>query len=496
MKLLLCIMDGIGERDEAFGNAVKAAKTPNLDYLKEKYSYSLLEASGPFVGLPEGQMGNSEVGHMNIGTGRVVSQSIDKITNSLKNGTLKENEELNNLIKHVKENNSDLHLCGLLSDGGIHSHITHLLGIIDILKEKNIKNVYYHIFTDGRDTLPDSSLSFIKKIEDKINETGVGKIATISGRYYAMDRDNRWDRIEKTYKEMTEITETVENPETLIKNNYEKGTTDEFIVPGTINNGIIKDNDGILVFNFRPDRLRELFTALSNETFNEFETKKFKNLKLVTMMPVDEKVNCTNLFKHEKIENYLGKVLEKNNLKQLRIAETEKYAHVTYFFDGESKEILDNCDQILIPSPKVSTYDLKPEMSAFEITETLLNKIDNYDVIILNYANGDMVGHTGDFKATVKAVETVDECIGKLYKKIKEINGVMIITADHGNSDYMLDENDNVITSHSLSKVPFIVTDENIKVKDGKLSDIAPTMLSLLNIDIPKEMTGNILIQK
>jgi len=495
-KVLLCIMDGVGERNEIHGNAVKKANTPNLDYLKEKYSYSLLEASGPFVGLPEGQMGNSEVGHMNIGTGRIISQSIDRITNAIMEGSLKENLELNSLIKHTKENNSNLHLCGLISDGGIHSHINHLLGIIDILKEKNVTNVYYHIFTDGRDTLPDSSLKYIKKLEEKINSTGIGKISTISGRYYAMDRDNRWDRIEKTYKEMTEETLCFESPEELIKQNYGKGITDEFIVPGSINNGIIKDNDGVLVFNFRPDRLRELFTALSNENFKEFETKKFNNLKLVTMMPVDENVKCTNLFKHEKINNYLGKILEKNNLRQLRIAETEKYAHVTYFFDGESKEKLNGCNRILIPSPKVSTYDLKPEMSAFEITETLLQKIEDYDVIILNYANGDMVGHTGDFNATVKAVEVVDECVGKLYKKIKEIGGVMLVTADHGNSDYMLDEKGNVITSHSLSKVPFIITDENIKVKDGKLSDIAPTILTLLNIEIPSEMTGEVLIEK
>lgn len=487
-------MDGIGIRDNTYGNAVKQANTPNLDYLMKTYPNSLLEASETAVGLPIGQMGNSEVGHMNIGTGRIVNQSLDIISNSINDGSLSQNNELLNLIKHVKENDSDLHICGLLSDGGIHSHIDHLMGLIDILKNQNI-NVYYHIFTDGRDTLPNTSLSFIKKLEEKIKETGVGKISTISGRYYAMDRDNNWDRIQKVYHEMTEETGIYKNAETLINNNYEKGVTDEFVIPGSLNNGIIKNNDGILVFNFRPDRLRELFSAFTDKYFNEFETKDICNLKVVTMMPVD-RVECTNLFKHNYISNTLGKVLEKNNISQLRIAETEKYAHVTYFFDGESHEKLDNCDQILIPSPKVSTYDLKSEMSAYEITNQLLEIIDNYDVIILNFANGDMVGHTGNFEATVKAVETVDECIGKLYNKIKTIEGLMLVTADHGNSDYMLDENNNIITSHSLSKVPFIVVDKNYKVKNGKLSDIAPTILNLLNIEIPKEMTGNILIEK
>lgn len=493
-KLLLCIMDGVGIRKEKHGNAVKCANTPNLDYLMNTYPNSLLEASERFVGLPDGQMGNSEVGHMNIGTGRIISQSLDRISNSIKDGSLSKNAELLNLIKHVKENNSDIHICGLLSDGGIHSHIDHLMGLIDILKDENI-NIYFHIFTDGRDTLPNVSLSFLGALNEKIKGMENLKIATISGRYYAMDRDNNWDRIKKVYKEMTEETKLFESYESLIKENYQNNITDEFIVPGSIFNEIVKENDGILVFNFRPDRLRELFSAFTNKEFNEFETKKFNNLKVVTMMPVD-RVECANLFKHEKIENALGEILEKSNLSQLRIAETEKYAHVTYFFDGESHRKINKCDQILIPSPKVATYDLKPEMSAYEITDKLLQIIDNYDVIILNFANGDMVGHTGNFDATIKAVETVDECVGKLYNKIQELNGLMLVTADHGNSDYMLDENDNVITSHSLSKVPFIITDKNYNLKNGKLSDIAPTILSLLNIEIPEEMTGNVLIEK
>lgn len=492
--LLLCILDGVGIRKETHGNALASAQTPNLDKLFKTYPHTTLEASGKYVGLPTGQMGNSEVGHINIGTGRVPKQSIDIINEALNKGEIAKNKEYKALIDHVKKYKSDLHICGLLSDGGIHSHINHLLGLIDILKNENI-NIYYHIFTDGRDTKPHEALNFIKILQDKINETKTGKIATISGRYYAMDRDNRWDRIQKTYDEMTNETKLY-NIEYKIKESYQNNITDEFIEPFSASNGIIKENDGILVFNFRPDRLRELFTSISNPNFKEFKTKKITNLKLVTMMPVDSKVICTNIFTHPKITNYLGKVLEANNLKQLRIAETEKYAHVTYFFDGENKDKLKGCDQILIPSPKVATYDLKPQMSAYEITDTLLDKIENYDVIILNFANGDMVGHTGNFKATIKAIETIDECIGKIYQKIQSINGTLIITADHGNCDYMLDSENNIITSHSVNPVPLLITDKNIKLKNGKLADIAPTILNILKLEIPKEMTGEVLTFK
>ena len=491
--LLLCILDGVGLKDNTKGNALNIAQTPNLDKLIKEYPNSKLNASENYVGLPAGQMGNSEVGHINIGTGRKVKQPIDIINEEIEKNTLKDNEILKEIIKHVQNNNSTMHICGLLSDGGIHSHINHLFALIDILKDKNIK-VCYHIFTDGRDTKPKESLKYIKQLEEKIKETNLGKIATISGRYYAMDRDNRWDRINKTYREMTEITKEY-SIEEKIKDSYKKEITDEFIEPFTVNNTIIKNNDGILVFNFRPDRLRELFTAITNDNFSEFQTKKYKNIYLATMFPVDKNVIYKCLFKHPKVENYLGKIFERENLKQLRIAETEKYAHVTYFFDGENKEKLKNCDQILIPSKKIATYDLEPEMSAREITSKLLDIIEKYDIIILNFANGDMVGHTGNLKATVKALEVIDECIGKIYKKIKQINGTLIITADHGNCDKMLDSEDNIITSHSLSKVPFIITDKNIKLKDGKLSDIAPTILKILNIKIPKEMTGEILIK-
>ena len=491
--LVLCILDGVGIKNKDKGNAINKAKMPALDYLLKTYPNTTLQASEKYVGLPKGQMGNSEVGHINIGTGRIVKQSLEIINESIKNKSLNKNEELIKIINHIKKNKSNLHICGMLSDGGIHSHIDHLIGLIDILKNQNIK-IYYHIFTDGRDTKPKEALKYIKILQNKIKETNCGQIATISGRYYAMDRDNRWSRIEKTYNEMMKTTKE-KNIEKEINTSYKQGITDEFIKPFTVKNAPIKENDGIIVFNFRPDRLRELFTAITNPNFKEFKTKKLKNIKLVTMMPVDKNILCENLFKHPKVSNYLGKVIEKEGLKQLRIAETEKYAHVTYFFDGENKEKLNNCDKILIPSKKIATYDLKPEMSAIEITKKLLDIINKYDIIILNFANGDMVGHTGNFKATVKALETIDKCIDKIYKKIKEIDGTMIITADHGNCDKMIDEKGNVITSHSLSKVPLIITRKNIQLKEGKLSDIAPTILKLLNIKIPKEMTGEILIK-
>jgi len=494
-KIVLCIMDGVGIRDEVYGNAVKCAKTKNLDSLLKTYPHSLLHASGKLVGLPIGQMGNSEVGHTNIGAGRIVYQPLELITHSIENKTIYDNTNINEVINHVKTNNSKLHILGLLSDGGIHSHINHLFGILDMLKDKEVDNIYLHIFTDGRDTNPKSGINYIKELQEKLNELNIGKIASISGRYYSMDRDNNWDRIKKSYdvivnglgKERSDILEYVNEC-------YQNDTTDEFIKPMAINKkGIISDNDGILVFNFRPDRLRELFTAISNKEFDSFPHKTFKNIKLVTMMPVSDSVICKNAFNNQVLNNTLGEYLSENNIKQLRIAETEKYAHVTYFFDGGVEKDLKNCDRILIPSPKVATYDLKPEMSAYLITDKLLEVIDNYDVVILNFANGDMVGHTGDFDATVKAVEVVDECVGKIYNKIKD-NGILIVTADHGNSDYMLDSNGVVVTSHSTSLVPFIITDNNLKLKDGKLADIAPTLLTLLGLEIPVDMDGENLI--
>jgi len=351
---------------------------------------------------------------------------------------------------------------------------------------------------DGRDTYPDVAYNYIKILEDKIKEINMGTIVTITGRYYAMDRDDNWDRIKKCYDALVlGQGEEYDNSKEVIESNYKRGIYDEFIEPAILNkSGLVTDNDGIIVFNFRPDRLRCLFTALTNPSFNGFDRKLLNNLKVVTMMPVSDSVICTNAFDIQKLDNTLGEYISSNGLKQLRIAETEKYAHVTYYFDGGIEKELEKCDRILIPSPKVATYDLKPEMSAYQITDRLLDIIANYDVIILNFANGDMVGHTGDFNATVKALETVDECVGKLYDKIMSLGGTMIITADHGNSELMLDDDNNIITSHTTSLVPFIITRENIKLKNGKLGDIAPTILDLLNIEIPKEMDGDILISK
>ena len=496
-KVILCIMDGVGIRKEDHGNAVRAANTKILDNLLKFYPHSLLEASGTMVGLPEGQMGNSEVGHTNIGAGRIVYQPLELISNSIRNKGLYDNKNINEVIHHVKENNSKLHLLGLLSDGGIHSHIDHLFGILDMCKEKNITNVYIHIFTDGRDTLPTSGLSFINRLERKLNDLGFGKIASISGRYYSMDRDNNWDRIRKSYDVIVNgLGRLTPNLEEYVSNSYKENITDEFIKPVVVNrDGIISNNDGMIVFNYRPDRLRELFKAITNQDFNEFPRKKLKNIKLVTMMPVSDEVICKFAFHHHKLNNILGEYLSNRGIRQLRIAETEKYAHVTYFFDGGLEKNLKNCDRILIPSPKVATYDLKPEMSAYEITDKLLSIMENYDFVVLNFANGDMVGHTGVFDATVRAVEVVDECIGEIYNKALEVGATLVVTADHGNSDYMLDSEDNIITSHSTSLVPFIITDTKYKLKNGKLADIAPTILDIMGIEIPDDMTGNSLIR-
>ena len=495
-KVLLCIMDGVGIREEVHGNAVKAANTPNLDKLMSMYPNSLLHASGTKVGLPEGQMGNSEVGHSNIGAGRIVYQPLELISNEIRTRKILENKELLSAIEHAKKNNSKLHLLGLLSSGGIHSHIDHLFGILDMCNKLNFKNVYIHIFTDGRDTSPVSGIEFVKDLQEKLNKLGFGKMSSISGRYYSMDRDNNWDRIKKSYDVIVNGLGDIVDPIKYLKESYDNDITDEFIKPALLNKeGLIEDNDSLITFNFRPDRLRELFTALTNKEFNEFEHKTFNNVKLVTMMPVSETVICTNAYTHQKLDNTLGEYVSTKGVKQLRIAETEKYAHVTYFFDGGVEKNLDGCDRILIPSPKVATYDLKPEMSAYLIKDKLLEIMHNYDMIILNFANGDMVGHTGVFDATVKAVEVVDDCVGELYNKCQELGFTLLVTADHGNSDYMLDENDNPVTTHSTSLVPFIITDTKYKVKNGKLADIAPTMLDIMGIEVPEDMSGVSLIR-
>ncbi len=497
--IVLCIMDGVGIKKDNYGNAFIKANKPNLDKLFRDYPNSLLEASGEAVGLPANQMGNSEVGHTNIGAGRVIYQPLENINRSIKDGSFFENKNINDVINHTIDNKSNLHIFGLLSDGGIHSHIDHLFALIDLLKDKKI-NVFLHLFTDGRDTLPDVANVYVNKLINKIKGLNNIKIATIGGRFYAMDRDNRWDRIKKYYDAIVyRDAKSYKSPLDAIEDNKNKGNLDEFIEPSIIDGGAcLTNNDGLIVFNFRPDRLRELFYALTNQNFNEFDAKKLSNIKLVTMMPVSDDVICTNAYNLPNLNNTLGEYLEKQNLSQLRIAETEKYAHVTYFFDGGKEQNFKNCERILIPSPKVKTYDLKPEMSAYEITNKLIDELnkDKFDVVIMNFANGDMVGHTGVFDKTIKAVEAIDECIGKIFNKVKSLGGTMFITADHGNCDTMLDKDGNVVTSHSTEKVPFIITDKTITLKNGKLADIAPTILKYMKLDIPKEMTGNILIEE
>ncbi len=501
--LVLLILDGCGIRESSDGNAFKNANHPTLDMLMNKYPHSILQASGKAVGLPEGQMGTSEVGHMNLGAGRVAMQPLENITASIESKELNENVELNKIINHVKDNNSNLHIFGLLSDGGVHSHINHLLAIIDILKEKDVKNVYFDICLDGRDTYEKSALTYLDQLQAKLDEVGFGKIATISGRYYGMDRDNNFDRLKKSYDAIVygEAPEYKTYKE-LIEENYNNGVFDEFVIPGIINKCPLEDNDAIMAFNFRKDRLREMFTLLSNPSEYEpqanekdLTVKHFNNLATMTMYPVTETVKSPHAFNDLDLKNILVDYLHDNGLSQLRIAETEKYPHVTFFFDGGKEVEYDDMKKILIPSPKVATYDLKPEMSVYEVTDAFLNNVDNYDVTIMNLANGDMVGHTGSYDAAKLAVEHMDKCLAKIYNKVMELDGTLMIIADHGNCDVMWDSNHVPVTSHTTNRVPCIITKEGISLNDGKLADVAPTMLELMGVPIPSEMTGESLIK-
>ena len=501
--LVLCILDGCGIRKETDGNAFANANKPTLDMLMNKYPNSILEASGPHVGLPVGQMGTSEVGHMNLGAGRVALQPLEAITASIEDKELFKNEKILEVINHVKENESTLHLFGLLSDGGVHSHINHLFGLLDMCKENNVTNVALDLCLDGRDTYEKSALTYLDQLQNKIDELGIGKINIITGRYYGMDRDNNFDRLKLAYDALVygEAKEYNSYKE-LIEENYNNGKYDEFVIPGIINKQPLQDNDGIITFNFRKDRIREMFTLLSNPTeyepqANEKElvVKHFTNLKTLTMFPVTETVKSPRAFEDLDLKNILVDYLHEKGISQLRIAETEKYPHVTFFFDGGKEVEYDDMKKILIPSPKVATYDLKPEMSVYEVTENFLNEVANFDVTIMNLANGDMVGHTGVYEAAKQAVEDMDKCITKIYDKVMELDGTLIIIADHGNCDMMWDENKNPVTSHTTNPVPCIITKEGIELNDGKLADIAPTMLQLLGLPIPEEMTGNSLIK-
>ena len=401
-------------------------------------------------------------------------------------------------MHHVKENDSKLHLMGLVSDGGVHSHINHLLALLDMCQLEGVKDVYLHLFTDGRDVPPKSAYIYIEMVENKLKELGFGKIASISGRYYAMDRDNNFDRLIKAYDVIVNNKGQIEpSPKEYIEKSYKEEITDEFFLPAKFTeHGNVEENDGIIAFNFRKDRLRELFTAITNPDAVDMETKKFNNVKTLTMMPVVESVKAPHAFNDPELTNILGEYIEKQDLSQLRIAETEKYAHVTFFFDGGKEVDYKNEKKILIPSPKVATYDLKPEMSADEVTGKLLEELAHTDLVILNFANGDMVGHTGVLEAAIKAVETVDRDIKRIYDKVMELGGTLIVTADHGNCEEMLDDNNNIVTSHTTNPVPFIITEKGLKLHEGKLGDIAPTILDLMNIEKPNEMTGESLIEK
>lgn len=503
--VVLCILDGCGIREESDGNAFKNAKKPTLDMLFNKYPHSILQASGPSVGLPEGQMGTSEVGHMNLGSGRIALQPLQAITQSIESKELNKNEKILDVLNHVKENNSNLHIMGLLSDGGVHSHINHLLALLDICKENNVENVYIDVMLDGRDTYEKSAIKYLDILQKKLDEIKIGKIATISGRYYGMDRDNNYDRVKLSYDAICYGEGPLyNNYKELIDENYKKEVYDEFVIPGIINKCPIKDNDGVITFNFRKDRIREMFTLLSNpEAYKKEASEKglnvitYNNLKTLTMYPVTETVLSPHAFNDLDLKNILVDYLHNNGVSQLRIAETEKYPHVTFFFDGGKEVEYDDMKKILIPSPKVATYDLKPEMSVYEVTDNFLKEVGNYDVTIMNLANGDMVGHTGVYEAAVEAVEDMDKCLAKIYKRtVEELGGILLIIADHGNCDMMWDSEHKPVTSHTTNPVPCIITKKGIELNDGKLADIAPTMLELIGLPIPKEMTGNSLIRK
>ena len=506
--VMLMILDGFGINEKTDGNAVKLAKTPNIDKLMKKYPNTIMYTSGLKVGLPDGQMGNSEVGHTNIGAGRIVYQELTKITKSIEDGDFFAIPEFIEAIENCKKHNSKLHILGLLSDGGVHSHIRHLYGLLEMAKRRDFEDVYVHCFLDGRDTPPASAEGYITQLEEKMKEKKVGKIASISGRYYAMDRDKRWDRVKKCYDALVRGEGNKATSATIaIEDSYQKEVFDEFVEPTVIVNNdtpiaTIGENDSVIFFNFRPDRAREITRAIVDPEFDGFETEKI-NTYFVCFTNYDETMpNVKIAFKKEPLVNTFGEVVSKNGLKQLRIAETEKYAHVTFFFNGGEEKQYKGEDRILVPSPKVETYDLKPEMSAYEVTDKVLEAIksDKYDAIILNYANTDMVGHTGSLVAAIKAVEAVDECVGKVVKLVEEKDGNMLITADHGNAEQMVDyKTGEPHTAHTTNPVPLILvtSNKNLKLKSGgKLADLAPTMLDLMNLEKPEEMTGISLLDK
>lgn len=504
---MIIILDGVGIGKDYEGNAVTHGRTPNIDRLMKDYPNTELDASGLAVGLPDGQMGNSEVGHLNIGAGRVVYQDLTRISKSIIDGDFFHKEEFIRAIENARRNKSKIHLMGLVSSGGVHSHNTHLYALLELMKRNNFKDVCIHVILDGRDVPPNAGKDDIKELMDKIDEIGVGKIATISGRYYAMDRDQRWDRIKLSYDALTlGKGDESSNPLLAIEKSYAEGILDEFIIPTVIKEnslpvGTIDTGDSIIFFNFRPDRARQMTRAFVDEVFHGFEREKKVSTFYVTMTEYDKTLeNVQVVYRNEQPANTLGEYISNRGLYQLRAAETEKYAHVTFFFNGGKEEPFINEDRVLIPSPKVATYDLRPEMSAVELKDEVIKRInmDKYDLIILNFANADMVGHTGIMPATIKAVETVDTCLGEIVELLIKKGGKALITSDHGNAEMLIDEKDgSPITSHTTNHVPLIlVGHENVQLREGILADLAPTILELLGLEKPKEMTGKSLIVK
>lgn len=497
--VMLVIMDGFGIRKEQKGNAIAAAKKPHLDAIFNEYPHTLIQASGEAVGLPDGQMGNSEVGHMNIGAGRIVFQSLTRVNIAVRENTLISMPAIHEAVEHAKKNHSALHVMGLMSDGGVHSHIDHIIYLMNEAKKQGVEKVYVHAFLDGRDVPPKSAKKYLTMLQAACIE-GV-KIGVVSGRYYAMDRDKNYDRTQLAYNALVYGDAPVKDLLDGIDESYAEGITDEFVKPYIVTEGSnIKENDSVIFANFRPDRAIQISTAITNPTATTMTRyEQFKNICFVSMMLYSENVKGLVNFGIQKLDNMYGDVISQRGLKQLRIAETEKYAHVTFFFDGGVDKEIPGAKRILIHSPKVATFDMKPEMSAYEVTDAVLEAIksEEFDTIILNYANCDMVGHTANFEATVKAVETVDECVGKVYKAVKAVNGTLIITADHGNADMVIDENGLPFSAHTTNPVPFLITRKDIILQDtGNLGDIAPTMLDLLGEEKPVEMTGRSMIKE
>lgn len=508
-QYMLMILDGVGLNDDETGNAFKQAKTPNIDRLVARYPNAYLKTSGLSVGLPEGQMGNSEVGHTTIGSGRIVYQDLTLISEKIKSGEFFKNKVLLDTVEHVKRNDSKLHIFGLLSDGGVHSHTEHIYALLELAKREGIEEVYIHAFMDGRDTPPTSGIDYIRALENKCKELDIGRIATITGRFYAMDRDKRWDRVEVAYNAMT-IGEGkhFKTAERAVENSYECQEFDEFIKPIVIVDdedkpvGLVESKDAVVFANFRPDRAREISHAFTDYTFTDFirKTGRLTNLRYVSMTEYDATLESVKVaYKKEEIKETLGEFLSKRGYTQLRIAETEKYAHVTFFFNGGEEKPVNGETRILVPSPKVTTYDLKPEMSAYEVTDKLIEAMDSkeHDVIVINYANGDMVGHTGNLEAAILAVEALDKCVGRVMDKLIELGGEAIIIADHGNCEQMIDLNTGeTVTSHTTFDVPLIVVSDRVSaIEPGALSDVAPTLIELMGLSKPKEMTGSSLVK-